>query len=249
MDNDFSDLKGKVVLITGGSSGIGLSCANKYCEIGCNVIVNSNNEKKLHSVKNDLLKVSDNVDIMLADIRDISECEKLIEFTVKRFGKIDILVNNAGIFEVKKFLNHTEQDYDNNFNTLMKGPFFLSKYAVPHFLAQNSGVIVNIGSVWALQGVKYTPCSAYAAAKSAIQSFTQALSTELASDNIRVVAVAPGLIDKNEIVNISSDFSPLGFNGVPSDISNLVIFLSSNKAKFITGCVIPVDGGFTAGRH
>lgn len=248
MEDGFSGLEGKVVLVTGGSSGIGFSCARIYCELGCKVVINSRGNEKLSEATDELKKISSNIRSMKADIRNIAECRKLIEFTVKTFGTIDVLINNAGVFEVKNFVDHTEADFDDYFETLIKGPFFLSKYVVPHFIKQNSGVIINLGSVWGLQGIKKTPCAAYTSAKSAIHALTQALSVELAPNNIRVLSVAPGLVNKNDSINQPSNFSPLGIDGVPSDVSSLIVFLTSNRAKFMTGSIIPVDGGFMAGR-
>lgn len=238
----------KVVVITGASSGIGFSCAEKFCSLGYRVIINSHSDQRLNSASLKLLRSGYNFDSIVADVRIVSECKKIIDFSVEKYGKIDVLINNAGVYKNISFEDHSEEDFDLYFDTLIKGPFFLSKFAVP-YMASRSSTIVNIGAIWAMQGFKSHPCAAYSAAKAALHSLTATLSIELSKNMVRVVGVAPGLIKKNSNLHEISEFSPIGYDGLPRDISEIVVYLTSEKAFFINGVVIPVDGGVLAGRH
>jgi len=250
-------LKNKVVIITGGGTGMGADAARGFNEAGAKVSLNGRREDVLAKTALRLDPTGENVVYVAGDIGDPETVQRVVRTAVGRFGGIDVLFNNAGVFKPTSFLNVTHKELDDYFN-LMRGYFTLSQSVVPEMRKRGSGAIISIGSIWALQGIGATPSTAPSMAKGGIHSFTRALAIELASEKIRVNAIAPAVVEtplfdpllsEEQLASFNS-FHPIGRNGVPQDITSAVLFLADeSRSGWITGVVLPVDGGVTAGRN
>lgn len=250
-------LKNKVVIITGGGTGIGADAARGFNEAGAKVVLNGRREDVLAKTALRLDPSGENVLYVAGDIGNPETVQRVVQTAVERFGGIDVLFNNAGVFKPTSFLNVTHRELDDYFN-LMRGYFALSQSVVPEMRKRGSGAIISIGSIWALQGIGATPSTAPSMAKGGIHSFTRALAIELASEKIRVNAIAPAVVEtplfdpllSTEQLASFNEFHPIGRNGVPEDITSAVLFLADeSRSGWITGVVLPVDGGVTAGRN
>jgi NAD(P)-dependent dehydrogenase (short-subunit alcohol dehydrogenase family) len=188
--------------------------------------------------------------------------EALVKSALERFGRLDVLFNNAGVFAPKPFLDVTETEYDHFLDNILKGTFFTAQAAAKAMKAAGrGGAIVQTGSMWGLQAIGATPSSAYSAAKAGVHALVKNLAIELAPDKIRVNAIAPAVIETpvydtfltpeqvKAVLPTFNAFHPLGRNGQVADVAEALLFLASDQASFITGVVLPVDGGVTAGRQ
>ena len=159
------------------------------------------------------------------------------------------------------FLAHSEDDVDSYLNVILKGTFFAAQAAIPAMQRRGGGAIVNVGSMWALQAINATPSSAYSAAKAGVHALTHNLALEFAADNIRVNTVAPAVVETpvyttfltqeqaDDLLPSFNAFHPLGRNGQPDDVASAILYLAGDAAGWVTGVVLPVDGGVTAGHH
>lgn len=240
----------KTVLITGASSGIGLGVAEAYLDVAANVVLNARNEEKLTAVAQNLGR-TDQIAVVPGDIGLKATSQRMVDAAVERFGRVDVLVNNAGHFFPKPFTDYTEEELDGFLSAHLKGTYFASQAAARQMRTQGGGAIINITTVLASRGVTAIPASAPIAAKGAMNAITTSLAIELAPDNIRVNAVAPGIIKtpihglKDEEFEALNGMQPLGRVGEVKDIVDAVLYLAD--ANFITGVVLPVDGGVAAG--
>ena len=240
----------KTVIVTGASSGLGLGVAKAFLERGANVVVNARNEDRLRTIAEDLGD-PDRIVVVPGDVGLKETGEKLVDTAVKRFGRLDVLVNNAGHFYPKPYTDYTEEDLEGFLSAHLKGTYFASQAATKQMRQQRAGAIVNITTVLALRGVTAIPSSAPVSAKGAINALTRSLAIELAPDNIRVNAVAPGIIKTpihgrtDEEFEELNGMQPLGRVGEVKDIVDAVLYLTD--ADFVTGVVLPVDGGVAAG--
>ena len=250
-------LESKVVLITGGGTGIGADAAYAFKTAGAKVILNGRRKEKLSQTAKKIDPSGENVAYLAGDIGQPGLSQRLAELAVERFGGVDILFNNAGIFQPKPFLDHTEADL-NGYLNLLRGYFFMSQAAIPKMRQRGGGAIVNIGSMWALHAIAATPCSGSSTAKGAVHALTRNLAIEFAPENIRVNAIAPAVVETplfdplltSEQLAAFNTFHPLGRNGQPKDITEAVLFLADDdRSGWITGIVLPVDGGVTTGRN
>jgi NAD(P)-dependent dehydrogenase (short-subunit alcohol dehydrogenase family) len=250
-------LQDKVVLITGGGSGIGANTARAFVTAGAKVVLNGRRLDVLESTAAQIDPTGKHLAWIAGDIGQAETRQKLVSAAVERFGGIDILFNNAGVFEPKPFLEHTEEDLASYLN-LLRGYFFLSQAAIAEMQKKGSGAIINIGSMWSLHAIAATPCSGSATAKGAVHALTKNLAIEFAAAQIRVNAIAPAVVEtplfdslltREQLASFNS-FHPLGRNGQAQDITEAVLFLAdSDRSGWITGVVLAVDGGVTAGRN
>ncbi|KYH28737.1 3-oxoacyl-[acyl-carrier-protein] reductase FabG [Clostridium thermopalmarium DSM 5974] len=242
-------LKGKNAIITGASRGIGRAIALRLAELGANVVLNYRSD--LNSVEEVVKQVEEKGVKALAvkgDVSSFDDAKRIVDETIENFGSIDILVNNAGITKDTLLMRMKEEEFDRVINVNLKGVFNCTKHVVPVMLKQRSGRIINISSVVGLSG--NAGQANYAAAKAGIIGFTKSIAKEIGSRGITVNAIAPGYIETDMTEVLSDKVKeqikaniPLKRLGTPKDIANVVAFLSSEDASYITGQVLSVDGG------
>lgn len=233
-------------LVTGGAKGIGKACVIELSRQGYNVVINYNTSKMEAET---LASSLPNAVAIKANVADSAEVERMIAQVCERFVSVEVLVNNAGIAQQKMFCDITERDWDTMFDVNIKGIFNMCRGVVPQMVFHKYGKIVNISSIWGVSGAS---CEVhYSASKAAVIGFSKALARELGLSNINVNCIAPGVINTEMNGLLSADVldelrSDIALNrlGTVEDIANLVGFLVSEKAGFITGQVITADGGF-----
>lgn len=240
----------KTVLITGSSKGIGAATAILFAQKGYNVVINYNDSYESASLLCKSL-TSNGYSVMAqkANVANRLEVELMVKETLYKFGSLDILVNNAGIAHQSLITDTNEIDFDRIMDVNLKGVFNCCKAVIPSMVSRQSGKIINISSMWGQVGAS---CEvAYSAAKAGVIGLTKALAKELAPSGITVNAIAPGLIETNMNSNLSieelSDFVsdiPLGRMGSADEIAAAIEFLASDKADYITGQVLGINGGY-----
>lgn len=240
--------KDKAIIVTGSSRGIGKEIAIAYAKEGAMVTISSRNDESLKSVADEIKSIGGEVLSVAADVSKPEDSKTLIEQTIAKFGKVDILVNNAGITRDNLLLRLSEEDWDNVIDINLKGAFNCLKAVTKQMMKQRQGCIINMSSVVGVMG--NAGQVNYAASKAGIIGITKSAAKELASRGIRVNAIAPGFIETDMTDNLPEKAKeelvsaiPLGKLGTVQDVADLVLFLTSEKAKYITGQVINVDGG------
>ncbi|NLY76644.1 MAG: 3-oxoacyl-[acyl-carrier-protein] reductase [Tissierellia bacterium] len=243
------DLSGKIALVTGGSRGIGREIAIELAKHGASIAISYvSNEEKAIEVIESIQEYSVKAMCVKADVSREEEVERLVDTVKKQLGPIDILVNNAGINMDALLIRMKTQEWDQVIDTNLKGTYLCTRLVAKDMLKKRYGKIINITSVAGVAG--NIGQSNYSASKAGIIGFTKAVAKELASRNINVNAIAPGLIEtdmaqalKEEIRESLIKSVPMGRLGSPKDIANIVVFLASDKSDYITGQTINVDGG------
>lgn len=243
------DLTGKCALVTGASRGIGRAIAVALAKAGADVAINyAGNEAAAKQTEDICAAYGVNTMVIKADVANADECKAMVEQVKERFGKLDILVNNAGITKDKLMIGMTEADFMDVINTNLKGSFQCMQLASKLMLKQRYGRIINLSSVVGLHG--NVGQVNYAASKAGVIGMTKSAAKELATRNITVNAVAPGMIETDMTAVIPEKAKeammagiPAGRAGKPEEIADAVVFLASEKAAYITGQVISVDGG------
>ena len=245
-------MKNKIAIVTGGGSGLGFAIAEKFVQNGIETIIAGRNKEKLDAAAE---KLGALCHAIVCDVADLGSIPGFVQGVVEKYGQIDILVNNAGTNMKKEFAEVTDEEFQQVITTNLSAVFSMSREVVKIMLQNGGGSIINISSMAAQYGLPKV--IAYSASKTAIDGMTRAMAVELSPKGIRVNAIAPGFIYSDMTAKaLNSDperkakvfgRTPMGIMGQPDDIGDAAYFLVSDAAKFITGVVLPVDGGNSIG--
>ncbi len=248
------NLNGKVAIITGGRRGMGRTHCLALSDAGAKVIVSDISLDECEDVVSEIKERGGDAIAVKCDISKKTEVEEMVKKAKDYFGKVDILVNNAGIADFKDFFSMTEEEWDRTLDINLKGYFLCTQAAAREMKDQGSGVIVNIGSIAMGQvGIGFPNLAHYVASKGGIAGMTAGLVIDLSSYNIRVNTIAPGVIETPMVDPLKTDKEglkgllarlPMKRMGHPEEISSVVLFLASDASSYMTGAVIPVDGGW-----
>jgi len=243
------DLKNKVAIVTGGAAGIGKVISLELAKNGAIVVINYNRSEKAASLLVEEIKALGGTALAIqADISSYKDAEKLVSQTIEHFGTVNILVNNAGITDDSLILRMQEEQFDRVINTNLKGVWNMCKNAAKPLLKSGYGRIINISSVSGVIG--NAGQSNYSAAKAGVIGMTKALAREFSSRGVTVNAIAPGFIETDMTEKLSLEIRDAWKNQIPlkrfgqaQDVADSVVFLASEKAAYITGHTLEVDGG------
>ena len=247
-ENREKSIVNKVVVVTGGSRGIGAKIVKTLANENYKVILNYNNSKEqAEKIQQELLEQGKEIEIIKADVSKKEEAEKLIQFAINKFNKIDILINNAGISQEGLFTDVTEEEWQKIINTNLNSVFYCNQQALKYMIQEQQGCIINISSIWGETGAS---CEvAYSTTKAAINGMTKALAKEVGPSNIRVNAIAPGIIDTDMNKNLTTEELeqikeeiPLNKIGKAIDIAKCVKWLVEDE--YTTGQIISINGGW-----
>src|SRR5918911_733800 len=251
----------KVVLITGGGGGIGKAAARRFLDEGASVVLSGTRAEVLEAAQRALDPAGERTALRAGAIRTRDQAHDLVRFGLDRFGAIDVLVNSTGIFRPVPFLEQTEEHFEEALGSILRPTFWVSQATAATMREQGrGGAIVNVGSMWAVDAIETTPTSAYSAAQAGRHALTKNLAIELAPDRIRVNTLALAFVETpayrrflspeeaHEVLEAVNGFHPLGRRGQPEDVVEAILFLAGAGAGWITGTVLPVDGGVLAGR-
>ncbi|MEU2349571.1 SDR family NAD(P)-dependent oxidoreductase [Modestobacter sp. NPDC049651] len=254
-------IDGKTALVTGSGNGIGRAIAVALASAGAQVVVSDVLAEDGQRVVEEITAAGGSAHFIAADVAVAEQSEALVAGAVERFGGLDVLVNNAGTGGAQLRLHEVDPaDFDRVIDVNLRGTFLCTKYAIPHFLAAGDGRIVNIASTYGLVGAPKAP--AYCASKGAIVNLTRQLAVDYGPDGIRVNAICPGYIDTGlgrrgptldeeqfaaatAVREKAAGMQPLGRQAQPAEVAAVALFLASDAASFMTGSIVPVDGGCT----
>ena len=247
-------MKDQVVMITGALAGIGRATALAFAKEGARLVVSGRHVERGEAFVKELRELGAKAEFVLADVSKENDVQRLIEKTVKHFGRLDVAVNNAGTEgKQAQLIDETIENYNSTFDTNVLGTFLCLKHELKVMIPQRSGTIINLSSV---AGKKTFPgVSIYCASKHAVEGLTKAAALEAASANVRVNAVAPGPVETPMFERFTGNAEnkenllsevPLKRAATPDEIAQTIVFLASNKSPFITGQIIGVDGGMMA---
>ena len=256
------EFENQVVVVTGGGGGIGKAAAARFLEEGASVVLSSRRFEVLDAARRELDPAGDRVALVAGDVSSGVAAERLVEAAVGRFGGVDVLVNSTGIFRPTPFLDQTDEEVEEALDSILRPTFYASQAAARAMVAAGGGgAIVNVGSMWALDAITATPTSAYSAAQAGRHALTKNLALELAPHGIRVNTVALAFVETpayerfmtpeqaRAVLDSVNTFHPLGRHGQPADVVEAILFLASDRAGWITGTTLPIDGGVLAGRN
>ncbi|HXE74357.1 MAG TPA: SDR family oxidoreductase [Candidatus Xenobia bacterium] len=251
-------LQGKVAIVTGAGTGIGRACAEALAAEGAAVVLAGRRRQLLEQAAEALRARKGKAQAQECDITRVAHVEALVHRALDEFGGLHVVVNNAGAWMAGSVEETSEEELDHLLAVNLKGTFLVSKAAVPALRQSGGGSVINIGSILSLVGMKRR--AAYTATKGAIALLTKAMALDHAAENIRVNCICPGLVDTPLLQNALAQASdptgelarriagiPLGRIGKPEDVGRLAVFLASDDSSWMTGALLPLDGGFTAG--
>jgi NAD(P)-dependent dehydrogenase (short-subunit alcohol dehydrogenase family) len=254
------EFDGKVVVITGGGGGIGKAAAARFLDEGASLVLSGRRGEVLEEARRDL-DADDRIAVVPGDVSSPSAAAELMDTAVDRFGAVDVLVNSTGIFRVTPFLDQTEDELEEALDSILRPTFYTSQAAARRMVEQGGGAIVSVGSMWAVDAITATPTSAYSAAQAGRHALTKNLAIELAPHGIRVNTVALAFVETpayerfmtpdqaRDVLDSVNAFHPLGRHGRPEDVVEAILFYASDRAGWITGTTMPIDGGVLAGRN
>jgi NAD(P)-dependent dehydrogenase (short-subunit alcohol dehydrogenase family) len=250
-------LQNRVALITGGTSGIGEATAVLFAKEGAKIAITGRHEERGHAVTAQILEDGGQAIFLRTDVRRSDECRRAVDETVHVFGRVDILFNNAGVFYPHTTPDCSEEEWDLQIDTNLKGTFLMSKFALPGMISQRGGVIINNSSGWGIAGGD--AAVAYCASKGGVVLLTKAMAIDHGRQGIRVNCICPGDVDtpmlpedarmrgqKWEDYLAGCSNRPLGRIGTAEEIAKAALFLASDDSSFMTGATLVVDGGGTA---
>ena len=245
------EFDGKVALVTGGSSGIGKATALAFARAGANVVIASRRVTEGEQTVHEICERGGDAIFVKTDISKASEVEGLMNQTIEFYGRLDYACNNAGTFVMGQLFELSEEEWDRTINANLKGIWLSLKYQIPIMLQQKRGVIINMASMSAIIG--NPGVSIYSASKGGVVALTQSAAIEYAAFGIRINAISPGVISTPMVNDIPTPLlediqskHPIGRLGKPEEIANAVVWLCSDKASFVTGHNMVIDGGYTA---
>ncbi|HIA66182.1 TPA: glucose 1-dehydrogenase [Candidatus Poribacteria bacterium] len=254
MANNFFDLSGKVVIVTGTSRGLGQYMGRALAKAGADLVITSRNADSLHDFKKELEDLGRKVLPLELDVRDYDSIQNMAQAAVKHYKKIDILVNNAGCNIRKPSMEITWDDWDTVVDTNLKGTFFVSQAVAKHMILRNYGRIINIGSLTSVFG--YAGLAPYCASRGGTKQLTMSLADDWGPFGITVNCIAPGwfktfqnqvLYEDQDWVEYLVDRIPLKRLGKPQDLDGAVVFLASDASQYVSGQTLLVDGGMSTG--
>jgi NAD(P)-dependent dehydrogenase (short-subunit alcohol dehydrogenase family) len=251
--------QGRAALITGGTSGIGEATAGLFAEEGARVAVAGRSAERGEVIAERIRSDGGDAIFVRTDVRKAEECRGAVERTVGAFGRLDVLFNNAGVYVANDAVGCSEEEWDDQVDTSLKGAFLMSKFALPHMIEAGAGSIINCSSGWGLIGG--ARAVAYCAAKGGMVVMTKAMAIDHGPQGIRVNAVCPGDTDTpmeredaraqglpwDDYIRLVVGGRPIERMASPEEIARAVLFLASDESSFITGTALTVDGGGTAG--
>jgi NAD(P)-dependent dehydrogenase (short-subunit alcohol dehydrogenase family) len=256
-----AEFEGKVAVITGGGGGIGKAAAARFLEEGASVVLAGRRREVLEAARSELGGAGGRTAIVAGDASSPATAARMVAEAVDRFGGLDVLVNSTGVFRVVPFLEQTEEQLEEALDTTLRPTFYASQAAARTMVEDGGGAIVNVGSMWALDAITTTPTSAYSAAQAGRHALTKNLAIELAPHGIRVNTVALAFVETpayerfmtpdeaRAVLDSVNPFHPLGRHGYPHDVVEAILFLAGDRAGWITGTTLPIDGGVLAGRN
>ncbi len=250
-------LQGKVAVITGGTDGIGKAIAITFAKEGAKIVMVGRDEKKGQNALEEVRRFGE-ATYFKGDVADSSQIRRMVDEAIQRYGKIDILVNNAAVCPPGSVVTTSEETWNQVIDVNLKGVFLCCKYTIPHMEKAGGGAIVNIGSINSLMAMENE--AAYDASKGGVLMLTRAMALDFAKARIRVNCICPGAIE-TPMLKASLDTSPdpkaarqsltakhpLRRTGTPDEVAQAALFLATDASSFVTGAVIPVDGGILAG--
>jgi len=245
------EFEGKVALVTGGSSGIGKATALAFARAGANVVIASRRVTEGEQTVHEICERGGDAIFVKTDVSKASEVEGLMNQTIEFYGRLDYACNNAGTFVMGRLFELSEEEWERTINANLKGIWLSLKYQIPIMLQQKGGVIVNMASMSAIIG--NPGVSIYSASKGGVVALTQSAAIEYAASGIRINAISPGVISTPMVDDIPTPLlediqskHPIGRLGKPEEIADAVVWLCSDKASFVTGHNMVIDGGYTA---